>query len=692
MTKHEKACIENQHVFIPFAFDTFGFLADGAVELLSRVQRVMHSNVMTPKSTDQSLVFKVDFEKAFDSVRWDYLDDILRRFGCGEKWCSWIQSCLRSSRGSVIVNGSPTEEFQFHKGLKQGDPLSPFLFILVMETLHISFQRIVDAGMFKGIMLSPSLQLSHLFYADDVIFMGQWNESNLDTIVQVLECFHRASGLRLNMSKSKLMGIYVDADKVAQAARKIGCVTLKTPFTYLGSKVGGHMSRIQSWNETIEAMASRLSKWKMKTLSIGGRLTLLKSVLGSMPIYHMSIFKVPMKILQRMESIRSHFFNGSDPLAKKPTWVKWTNVLASKEKGGLGISSLYALNRALMFKWVWRFLSQNSSLWANVIKSIHGDHGKIGKQVKVSYPSIWLDIVKEVDLLKKRGLNLLSFVNKKVGNGSDTLFWEETWHGDVAFKFLFPRAYALESCKNIDVASKLSQNSLAFTFRREPRGGVEQDQFDSLKAMVEGTSLVNIRDRWIWSLQSSGDFTVASIRKLIDEFTLSEVSSSTRWIKAVPIKVNVLAWKIKLDNLPTRLNISRRGMDIDSILCPTCGKAVESTRHIFFTCQIARDILHLITSWWNIPYMEVSSYEEWLVWILSLRLSIKHKRIFEGVCYVTWWHIWNFRNKTIFGSESPSKAAIFDEVQSRSFYWCRYRCKAYFSWIEWLKNPHLVTL
>ncbi|GKA67213.1 RNA-directed DNA polymerase, eukaryota [Tanacetum coccineum] len=243
-------------------------------------------------------------------------------------------------------------------------------------------------------------------------------------------------------------------------------------------------------------------------------------------------------------------------------------------------------------------------------------------------------------------------------------------------------AYALESCKNIDVAYKLSQNSLAFTFRREPRGGVEQDQFDSLKAMVEGTSLINIRDRWNWSLQSSGYFTVASIRKLIDEFTLSEVSSSTRWIKAVPIKVNVLAWKIKLDNLPTRLNISRRGMYINSILCPTCGKAVESTKHIFFTCQIARDILHLITSWWNIPYMKVSSYEEWLVWILSLRLSIKHKRIFEGVCYVTWWHIWNFRNKTIFGSESPSKAAIFDEVQFRYFYWCRYRCKTYFIWIE----------
>ncbi|GKA55504.1 hypothetical protein Tco_0754576 [Tanacetum coccineum] len=193
--------------------------------------------------------------------------------------------------------------------------------------------------------------------------------------------------------KSKLMGIYVDADKVAQAARKIGCVTLKTPFTYLGSKVGGHMSRIQSWNETIEAMASRLSKWKMKTLSIG----------VWNPLFN--------------------FFNGSDPHAKKPTWVKWRNVLASKDKGGLGISSLYALNRALMFKWVWRFLSQNSSLWANVIKSIHGDHGKIDKQVKVSYPSIWLDIVKEVDLLKKRYLKKawlsLSVVKPRGGGGLD---------------------------------------------------------------------------------------------------------------------------------------------------------------------------------------------------------------------------------------------------------------------------------
>ncbi|GJT42222.1 RNA-directed DNA polymerase, eukaryota, reverse transcriptase zinc-binding domain protein [Tanacetum coccineum] len=356
---------------------TFGFYR--------RYWKIIESDVVEAGVTGGDFVFfskdlflkVVDFEKAFNSVRWDYLDDILRRFGFGEKWCTWIQSCLRSSRGSVIVNGSPTEEFQFHK------------------------------GMFKGIMLNHTLHLSHLFYADVAIFMSQWNESNIDMIIHVLECFYRASGLRINTSKSKLMGVSVDAKKVVQAARKI--------------------------------------------------------------------FKVPMKILQRMESIRSHFFHGHDHLSKKPTWLKWKNALVSKDKGGLGISSLHGLNRALIFKWVWHFLSQNSSLWASVIKSIHGDHGKIGKWVKAWYPSIWLDIVKEVNLLANRDLKLLSFIHKKLGNGSDTSFWEDAWHGDIAFKNMFPRAYALETCKTINVASKLSHDNLSYSFRRDPRGGVEQE-------------------------------------------------------------------------------------------------------------------------------------------------------------------------------------------------------------------------
>nr|GEU85013.1 RNA-directed DNA polymerase, eukaryota, reverse transcriptase zinc-binding domain protein [Tanacetum cinerariifolium] len=406
------------------------------------------------KKKKQSLIFKVDFEKAYDSVRWDHLDDIMRN-------------------------------------------------------LHISFQRVVDVGLFKGIELAHSLNLSHMFYADDAIFMGQWSESNIDTIVKVLDCFNRASGLRINMTKR--------------------------------SKVGGCMSRIQSCNETIERMTCRLSKWKLKTLSIGGRLTLLKSVLGSKTIYHTYLFKVPKKVLHRMESMRSHFFNGAELSSKKSVWVKWKHALASKDKGGLdkgglGVSSLFALNRALMFKWVWCFITQGSSLWARVIKTLHSYDGKIGQKVKSCYPSLWLYIIHEVEMFKSHGIDLVSLLHSKLGNGANTSFWEVAWRGGAPFKSPFPRLYELETQKKIDVASDLSHSGLDVSFCRPPRGGVEIQQFEHMKEKVKGCILADMMDRWFWALEGSGEFTITSVRKMIDDFMLPEVSSKTRWIKAVLIK------------------------------------------------------------------------------------------------------------------------------------------------------------
>ncbi|GJU25335.1 RNA-directed DNA polymerase, eukaryota [Tanacetum coccineum] len=319
--------------------------------------------------------------------------------------------------------------------------------------------------------------------------------------------------LSINLSKSKLLGVVVSDDRVVQAANRIGCGILKAHFAYLGSKVGGNMSQIKSWDEIVDKMVDRLSKWKMKTLSIGGRLTLLRAVLGSMPIYHMSIFKVPMKVLQRMESIRSRFFSGVDLNSKKSIWVKWSKVLCSKEKGGLGGST------------------------------IHGEDGENGSRFKVGYKSIWLSILQEVETLKIKGIHLNNFMQKKLGNGADTYFWEDLWHGDMVLKQRYPRLYAPEVKKTVDVASKLSQENLTWSFRRAPRSGVEQDQLTDLMTYVEGVVLGVTPDRWYWTLDGSGEFSVASARKVIDDNRFPKVSNQTRWIKAVPIKVNIHAWK-----------------------------------------------------------------------------------------------------------------------------------------------------
>ncbi|GJS00005.1 RNA-directed DNA polymerase, eukaryota [Tanacetum coccineum] len=148
---------------------------------------------------------------------------------------------------SILVNGSPTSEFPFYCGLKQGDPLAPFLFILVMESLHISVSKAVNEGVFKGLSIQGSDPISHLFYADDAVFIGEWSEENLVNLVRILDCFYLASGLKINLHKSQVLGVGVPRDIVIQGASLIGCDVLHTPFKYLGVTVGVCMSRHSAW-------------------------------------------------------------------------------------------------------------------------------------------------------------------------------------------------------------------------------------------------------------------------------------------------------------------------------------------------------------------------------------------------------------------------------------------------------------
>nr|GEZ97595.1 putative RNA-directed DNA polymerase, eukaryota, reverse transcriptase zinc-binding domain protein [Tanacetum cinerariifolium] len=302
----------------------------------------------------QALIFKVDFAKAYDFVRWDFLLDTLQAFGFSSKWCFWIWGIFSSNMASILVNGSPSMEFPIACGLKQGDPLAPFLFILVMESLHISVTRACNEGIFKGLRIHDSLVRSHLFYADDAVFIG--------------EC--------------------------------IGCATMTLPFKYLGVTVGDHMSRHSAWFNVVQKINSRLSKWKAKTLSVGGRLTLIKVVLGAIPLYHMSLYKMPKGIRHELEMTRNKFFLGADPGEKKISWVAWEKVLASKCKCGLGVSSYFAFNRALLIKWVWRLFSQDGSLWSQVI---HAIYGASFEENPYKSNTCWNSILREVRYMSHKG-------------------------------------------------------------------------------------------------------------------------------------------------------------------------------------------------------------------------------------------------------------------------------------------------
>ena len=128
----------------------------------------------------------VDFEKAYDIVEWGFLLQSLERMGFGNKWIKWVEACIRSSKMSVLVNGAPTNEFGMQKGLRQGDPMAPFLFVIVAENLNLLMEEAIDKGLFEGIKVGrEQIQISHLQFADDAIFFGAWSLHYLKNLINI---------------------------------------------------------------------------------------------------------------------------------------------------------------------------------------------------------------------------------------------------------------------------------------------------------------------------------------------------------------------------------------------------------------------------------------------------------------------------------------------------------------------------
>jgi len=317
------------------------------------------------------LLFKADFNQAFDSVNWNYLDSIMAQMNFGEKWRAWIRVCLESSRASVLINGSPTKEFSMQKGVRQGDPLYHFLFIIAMEGLNLAMKAAISKGVFHGISIpNSSITLSHLFYADDALFVGDWSKGNIVNLARILICFYVVFGLKVNFCKSRVIGVGVPLVEVDRWASPLGCEPSTLPFNYLGVPVGANMNLKKSWKPILDKFNYKLSVWKSKNLSFGGRITLAKVVLGSLPIFYLSIFAAPVGVVESLEKIRRKFVWGGSRTSSAINWVAWERIMAPKSVGGLGLG-IRALNLALLCKWWWRLKKDQSSIWARTIHGIH---------------------------------------------------------------------------------------------------------------------------------------------------------------------------------------------------------------------------------------------------------------------------------------------------------------------------------
>ncbi|GAU10246.1 hypothetical protein TSUD_418780 [Trifolium subterraneum] len=481
----------------------------------------------------ECLIFKVDFEKAYDSADWGFLEYMLRRCGFCDKWVDWIRVCVFAGNLSVLVNGSPTSEINIQRGLKQGDPLAPFLFLLVVEGLSGVMRRAVDMNLFKGFSMGRNhVVIFHLQYADDTLCIGEASVENLWTIKAILRGFEMASGLKVNFWKSGLIGVNVHPTFMEMACTFLNCRLSSLPFKYLGLPIGANPKNMSTCEPLLVHIRNRLNSWRNKYISLGGRIVMINAVLNAIPIFHLSFSKMPIKVWKKVVRVQREFLWGGVKGGKKVNWARWSVVCRDKNKGGLGVRDIRIVNLSLLSKWRWRLLLPGRSLWKEVLVSNYEEHilhrvdwSDFRIPVKASY--WWKDICSLEKVVETKNW-LVESIYRRVGNGNSTSFWSTRWIGDVPLSVAFPRLFSLSNHQEAKISElcEFVGGSWVWSFSwRRPLFQWEEALVELLRELVDPMELsLEEEDRWRWNPDPEGEFSVkSSYELLVEEPRLEDV-------------------------------------------------------------------------------------------------------------------------------------------------------------------------
>ena len=231
------------------------------------------------KRKKQVALLKLDFHKAYDMVKWSFVDKVLASMGFGTRWCGWIRPCISSISMSVLINGSPSAHFKLKRGFKQGDPISPFLFILVAEVLNRMILKAKDLDIIKGVVIGrDKVELTHLQFADDTLIFCPAKEQVIMNYRRLLDCFSLVSGLTINYSKSSVIPIGNKEVWAHVMGNKLKCKIQKLSIMYLGIPLGANPNKISTWKPVLDKVEKKLALWKAKLLFRAGGIVLIKAV------------------------------------------------------------------------------------------------------------------------------------------------------------------------------------------------------------------------------------------------------------------------------------------------------------------------------------------------------------------------------------------------------------------------------
>lgn len=322
------------------------------------------------------MVLKIDLEKAYDRLEWPFIEETLRDVGLPNSMVDVIMKCVSSASFQLLWNGDCTETIGQTRGLRQGDPLSPYLFVLCLERLSQRIQQEVNKRTWRPLRASRSgTSISHIFFADDLMLFAESSVEQLDIIKQCLLDFSKASGQRISFEKSSIVfSPNVSSEEQSRISRASGIPIASELGKYLGVHLVHGRHGKKHYRELLEKVHKRLSEWKMNSLSLAGRVTLAASTIASLPIYAMQTSQLPKAILHDIDKNIRRSVWGSSDIRRKVHLVSWSTICRPKKYGGLGLRPAAKMNQALLIKLAWRLVTEPSALWSRLLKEKYGNY------------------------------------------------------------------------------------------------------------------------------------------------------------------------------------------------------------------------------------------------------------------------------------------------------------------------------